>query len=261
MTPPRATDVPWALACVAAIRAHARGRRLAVFLDYDGTLTPIVDRPDDARIDAAMRERVAALARRVPVAVVSGRDLEDVRRRVGVPGITYAGSHGLDIDGPEGRRDAGAAAAAAVARAAGVLREVLGGAPGVVIEPKRFGVAVHYRLAPPDTVPAIQREVDAVVAGMPGLRRHDGKMVFDVQPDVPWDKGRAVATLVDLLGGPERVYALYVGDDRTDEDAFRALGDHGTGIVVWETPRPTAAHYHLRHPEDVGALLDALASG
>jgi trehalose-phosphatase len=183
-----------------------------------------------------------------------------VRSRVGVPGITYAGSHGLDIDGPGGRRDAGEAAAAAVVRAAAALRARLAGVPGVVLEPKRFGVSVHYRLADPAAVPAVEAVVDAVVRATSGLRRHDGKMVFEVLPDVPWDKGRAVTAMVALLGASGTVHALYVGDDRTDEDAFIALRDEGTGIVVWDAPRPTAARYHLRHPDDVGALLDVLAS-
>lgn len=252
--------IPSALTHVAEIRARAADRRLAVFLDYDGTLTPIVDRPEDAHLGSEMRARVARLATHVPVAVVSGRDLADVRARVGVPDLTYAGSHGLDIDGPAGRWDVGAAAAAAVVAATAALRTRLGDVPGVVIEPKRFGVSVHYRLADPAGVPAIARVVDAVVQEGRGLRRHDGKMVFEVQPDVPWDKGRAVTTLVDLLGGARAVHALYVGDDRTDEDAFRALRASGTGIVVWDAPRATAARYCVRDPDEVGVLLDALAS-
>jgi trehalose 6-phosphate phosphatase len=255
-----ATAIPSALERVDEIRARATGRRLAVFLDYDGTLTPIVDRPEDAWLAPAMRERVARLAARLPVAVVSGRDLADVRGRVGLEGITYAGSHGLDIDGPGGRRDAGPAAAAAVARATAVLRRRVGSVAGVVIEPKRFGVSVHYRLVDPAAVPALVDAVDQVVREAAGLRRRDGKMVLEVQPDVPWDKGRAVQSLVTLLGGRRAVHALYLGDDRTDEDAFRALRSGGTGIVVWSAPRPTAARYHLRDPDEVGALLDALGT-
>jgi len=250
--------IPSALDRVDEIQARAAGRRLAVFLDYDGTLTPIVDRPEDAHLAPPMRTRIARLATQVPVAIVSGRDLADVRARVGVAGITYAGSHGLDIDGPSGQRDAGAAATAAVARATDALVRRAGAVPGVVIEPKRFGVSVHYRLVDPAAVPALERIVDAVVRETTGLRRHDGKMVFEVQPDVPWDKGRAVMALLALLGGEAAVHAIYVGDDRTDEDAFRALRDGGTGIVVWDAPRPTAARYRLRDPDDVGTLLDAL---
>jgi trehalose 6-phosphate phosphatase len=260
MSAPSIESVPWALSELDAIRARAADRRVALFLDYDGTLTPIVDRPEAAVLTPAMRARVARVARMMPVAVVSGRDLADVRARVGVPDITYAGSHGLDIDGPVGRHDVGSDAAERVARAAERLEERFSdeAIPGVLIERKRFGVSVHYRLVEAERVAAVEHVVGGVVKEIPGLRRHDGKKVFEVQPDVPWHKGRAVETLLDLLGGARDVHAVYVGDDRTDEDAFRALRADGTGIVVWDAPRPTAARYHLRDPNDVGTFLDRL---
>jgi trehalose-phosphatase len=252
--------IPSALERVAEIGLRAAGRRLALFLDYDGTLTPIVGRPEDAILAPEMQRRLERLAGHLPVAVVSGRDLEDVRGRVGVDGITYAGSHGLDIRGPGIRHDAGADAARAVSAVAATLERELPDVPGLLVERKRFGVSVHYRLVDPAAVPAIEAVVRRVVDAAEGLRRRDGAMVFEVQPDVPWDKGRAVEALLAVLGASERLHPVYVGDDRTDEDAFRVLVGTGTGIVVWTAPRPTAARYWLADPSEVGRFLDALAS-
>ncbi len=136
-----------------ALQALADGladRRPAVFFDFDGTLSDIVDDPDSARPVAGATEALGKLAARCPVAVLSGRDLADVTKRVGVQGIWYAGSHGFELTAPDGthhQNDDAAAAIPVLERAAGRLRDQLGEIPGVVVEHKRFGVAVHYRNA------------------------------------------------------------------------------------------------------------------
>jgi trehalose-phosphatase len=256
--------IPSALDRVAEITARARGKRLAVFLDYDGTLTPIVDRPEDALMGEQMRATVARLATHRMVAVVSGRDLADVRNRVGLAGLVYAGSHGFDIAGPGGLEQVlpqAREAVPALDAAERSLLAALGGIGGALVERKRFTIAVHYRLVREAEVPAVERAVDAALARHPGLRKRHGKKVFELQPDVAWDKGAAVRWLLEALAldGPD-VLPIYVGDDLTDEDAFRALAGRGIGVVVLDTPRATAAGYALREPTEVRVFLDALAS-
>src|SRR6202023_3076654 len=129
-------------------------RRPAVFYDFDGTLSDIVDDPDAARPVAGAAEALQKLAAQCPVAVLSGRDLADLTERLGVPGIRYAGRHGFELTAPDGthHQNAGAAGGLPVLeRAAGELRGRLGSVPGVVVEHKRFGVAVHYRNAARDS--------------------------------------------------------------------------------------------------------------
>ena len=122
------------------------GERLAVFLDYDGTLTPIVSHPEDAWLSESMRQTLRSLAARLPVAILSGRDLDDVRGRVHVDGIVYAGSHGFDIAGAGGvRRELGAAYLPVLDAAEAELREALDEIPGAQLERKHFSVAAHYR--------------------------------------------------------------------------------------------------------------------
>ena len=236
------------------------GERLAVFLDYDGTLTPIVSHPEDAWLSESMRQTLASLAARLPVAILSGRDLDDVRGRVLVDGIVYAGSHGFDIAGAGGlRRELGAAFLPVLNSAETELREALDEILGAQLERKHFSVAAHYRNVNEDDAFKVAAAVDAVAAGHRELRRIDGKKVYELLPDIDWNKGKAVLWLLETLE-LERGSALpiFIGDDRTDEDAFNALEKRGVGILVSEQPQETAASYCLNNPEEVEHFLRAL---
>lgn len=250
---------PNPLAAWKAFAGELAGRPLAVFLDYDGTLAPIVLRPEHARLSVGMRESLGALAASWPTFVVSGRDLGDVRRLVGIDGIAYAGSHGFDIAGPEIRFEVDPEIAPRIARAAVELRTALAVIPGARVEDKRFSVAVHHREVAAADVSYVERVVDGVVRALPGLRKTLGKKVFEVRPDVEWDKGRAVLWLIERLGLEDAV-PVYVGDDVTDEDAFRALASRGIAVLVSETPVPTAASWSLQDVDEVEELLRRLAA-
>jgi trehalose-phosphatase len=130
--------------------------------------------------------------------------------------------------------------------------------PGVQLERKRFSLAVHYRRVPEGNVKAVREAVARAQARHPALRVTSGKKVFELQPDVDWDKGRAVLWLIETLQLRDAL-PVYIGDDATDEDAFRALAGRGAGIAVLEAPRPTAAAYSLAGPAEVRELLAALA--
>jgi trehalose 6-phosphate phosphatase len=246
-------------------------RRPAVFLDYDGTLTPIVDRPEDARISESMREAVRGLARRCTVCVVSGRDRPVVQELMGVDDLVVAGSHGFDIWSPqEGTLEHEAAAGFEdlIDTVQARVREDVGGIEGVLIEPKKASVAVHYRLVPDDQRSKVHASVDSLLAQHPDeLKVTPGKMVYELQPKLDWDKGRAVLYLLEALRlDREDVVPLYLGDDITDEHAFQALKDNrGVGVFVGDPGDPevgsrtTAADFVLASVEEVERFLDALA--
>ncbi|HZI32073.1 MAG TPA: trehalose-phosphatase, partial [Candidatus Binatia bacterium] len=227
-------------------------QRLAVFLDYDGTLSPIVPRPEDAVLDEELRGIIRRLARQCVVAIVSGRGLADVRERVGLEEIVYAGSHGFEIAGPDGLEEENLEAQAArpaLDDAEARIMEKLKAVPGAQLERKKYSVAVHFR----NVDEARIQEVDAIVNEMAqrhaSLRRSGGKKVFELQPNVDWHKGRAVDWLLKTLGLDQAdVLPLYLGDDLTDEDAFRALRRSGIGIIVRDEPRATAARCALESP-------------
>lgn len=261
-----ASTVPSALDAFDDFVAAFAGRRPAVFLDYDGTLTPIVSRPDLAVLEDSVRGGVARLAGLCPVAVVSGRDLDDVAGLVDLADLVYAGSHGFDIRGPDLRVRIGAEQAPALDRAEAALKQELSAIEGALVERKRFAIAVHTRLVAPERKAAVAEAVHRQGAAQDGLRVTGGKEIHELRPDVPWDKGRAVLSLLDTLdlaGGD--VLPVYIGDDETDEDAFRALAGRGTGIRVMDGPAPTAAAWRLHDPREVAVFLarlaDALESG
>lgn len=256
------TLIPSALDRMPEIAACLRQRRPAIFLDYDGTLTPIVERPEEARMDEETRALVARLATLCPVAVVSGRDLPDVRARVGLD-LYYAGSHGFDIAGPGGLRHAHERAVAAepvLDAAEHDLRRALAAIAGARVERKRFSIATHYRMVRSAELPAVERAVNGVRARHAGLRRGRGKKVIELLPALDWDKGAAVLWLLRALElDAADVLPIYVGDDLTDERAFRALATRGLGIVVREKPRPTLARYRLCDPAEVRGFLATIA--
>lgn len=258
------TSLPSALERTDEIRRRMAGRRLAVFLDYDGTLTPIVAHPDLAVLADDMRAAVEALAARCAVAIVSGRDLDDVRGKVEIDSVYYAGSHGFDIVSPDGARsqyEEGAAFLPALDGAAAELRGPLEAIPGAWAERKRYAIAVHYRQAAEVYEPAVAAIVDRVLAAHPRLRKSGGKKVFELRPRIDWHKGKAVLRLLAELGldTPDAL-PVYVGDDETDEDAFRALRDRGIGVVVRDGPRETAARYALDDTDAVRRFLELLAA-
>ncbi len=252
------TPPPNALEQIEEIRQRLQGHELALFTDYDGTLTPIVDQPEEARLDEGMRSHLQSLARHCRVAIVSGRDLQDVRHMVGLDNLYYAGSHGFDIAGPGDlhmqQQDA-QTSLPDLDQAEQQLRQKLAEMAGVKLERKGFAIAIHYRNAKVPT-DAIEKVVDTVNADAPTLRKKSGKKIFELQPDVDWDKGHAIQWLMHKLNlTPPQVVPMYLGDDTTDEDAFRALKDHGITILVGadDSDLDTQAQYLL---PDTNAVHD-----
>ena len=239
-----------------------RSGRLAIFLDYDGTLTPIVSQPQKALLPNSMRQTIRELAARTPVAILSGRDLDDIRQRVDLDTIIYAGSHGFDIAGPgELRKQVAAEFLPSLDLAEKELEKAVAGILGARVERKRFSIAAHYRNVKEGDVPKLEGAVRDVAARHRELRRMEGKKVYELLPDIDWDKGKAVLWLLETLGLERaKVRPIYIGDDRTDEDAFRALGQCGAGILVSEQPRPTAASYSLKDPTEVERFLRGLVA-
>src|SRR5947207_258472 len=252
--------IPSALEHVQEIAGGAG--RAAVFLDYDGTLTPIVSQPEDAWLSDSMRQKLRELAARAPVAILSGRDLDDVRRRVNIDSIVYAGSHGFDIAGPGGlRRQMATEFLPNLDITEKELHKALDGIPSARVERKHFSIAAHYRNVKENDVPAVERAVSYVGARHPELRRIDGKKVYELLPRIGWDKGKAMLWLLETLDLKSNdVRPIYIGDDSTEEDAFRALEQSSIGILVSEQVQPTAARYLLKDPREVEHFLCELAA-
>ncbi|MGF1472440.1 MAG: trehalose-phosphatase [Rubrobacteraceae bacterium] len=263
-------DLPHALTNEEELEGRLDGKTPAVFLDYDGTLTPIVDRPEDAIISDGMRDAVSGLAERCPVCVVSGRDRQVVQELMGLDNLIVAGSHGFDIWSPdEGtiERSEGAEFDAVLGEVKSRLHEEVDPIEGTLVEPKKASVAVHYRLVAEDEKPRIKEIVDDILSDHPDeLKVTPGKMVYEIQPKLDWDKGKAVLYLLEALElDRDDVVPMYLGDDVTDEHAFEALDGRGIGIFVGRAEDPevadrgTTADYILHTMDEVEEFLDTLA--
>jgi len=248
--------------------AWRRTGRLVLLLDFDGTLAPIVDRPELAAMPEVTRRALERLRARPgeEVAVVSGRGQAHTRERAAIPGIAYAGNHGMEIHGPGIDRIHPEAAAArpVLERAAGALGDAIAAIPGAFVEDKELTLSVHFRLAPRDRVDELHAIVRRVVEPLEGVHLTEGKQVIEVRPNVDWNKGRAVLFLLDQMRPPPDAPILYFGDDRTDEDAFRALAGHfasAEGVLVADhPPAETAATSFVHTPAEVGEVFAALAA-
>ena len=231
---------------------------LLLCLDFDGTLAPIVENPDEA----ALHPEVDGLLRTlrdhpdVVLAVVSGRALDDVRSRVGLDGLHYAGNHGLETlrDGDRVVDPDAAEAVPAVERIVDRLEADLADVSGAHVEDKGVTATVHVRQAAPDQAEDVADHVRSVTADEP-VRLTTGKEVLEVRPRVDCDKGQAVRRLVEDHPGH---LPMYVGDDTTDEAAFRELDPSGVSVHVGDG-RDTAATARVDDPDQVAALLAWLA--
>ncbi|HKV43999.1 MAG TPA: bifunctional alpha,alpha-trehalose-phosphate synthase (UDP-forming)/trehalose-phosphatase [bacterium] len=247
--------------------AVARGRPLALLMDFDGTLTGFADDPDSVRIPPRIRAALARIARAPDtlVAIVSGRALGDIQVRAGIDGIVYAGNHGLEIAGPgwtwtlpEAER-----ATEAIGACCARLRARLHGVPGVWLEDKGLTASVHYRGSPRRHVEQVRMAVLEEVARLSprtiGVRQ--GKDVIELRPNISWDKGAAVRWVLTRALGDDWVASasvVYLGDDRTDEDAFEALPAPAVTVKVGPNSHPTAARYAVRNIDEVYRFIEMI---
>ena len=234
--------------------AFLSGKKVVFFLDYDGTLTPIVDRPDLAVLSQEMREVITKLSKKYTTAIVSGRMREDVENLVGIKGLFYAGSHGFDIVGPNFTlvQPEAKELIPLVDKVTKYFYEQLGNVPGLLVEEKKFSVAVHYRLVDEKKhFEQIKKCVTEKVKSLPQLRLMHGKKVFEILPSIDWDKGKAVRWIMKAFNLDwDEVVAVYIGDDTTDEDAFRMVATRGVGVLVASKLKSSSATYQLNSPED-----------
>lgn len=246
-----------------------KAAHVLLLADYDGTLTPIAPRPVEAILSVSVREKLARLAQKASfsVGVISGRAIEELKAMVGIKGIYYAGNHGLEIEGP-GLRYVNPAAAAGrdiIKGLAGRLAAELDKIQGVIIQDKDLSISVHYRLVAKGEVGRVGEIVKRVTAA---LRKEGkivlspGKKVWEIKPPVDWDKGKAVKTVADAVKkniNGQRLLTIFLGDDVTDEDAFKVIQrPAGWGVYVGPENDTSAAGYCLDSPAEVEVLLDRL---
>lgn len=233
---------------------------LLLCLDFDGTLTPLQDEPAQVSLAPHMQRALRSLTGQpgLYLAIISGRDRADLQSRVRMPGLIYAGNHGLEISG-EGIlfiEPTAAGCSDLIKRLAEELGRKLQGVAGTIVEDKGLTLSIHYRQVAEADAEQVRHLVHAALAGTDHpFQLSTGNKVYDVRPRVYWNKGSAVGWIKEQLGKPD-LLVIYVGDV-TDEDAFTALPD-GITIKVGD-PSETAAQYHLENQSGVRKFLEWLA--
>ena len=252
------------------IKQLKSARHILLLLDYDGTLTPIVERPELANLSEANRQLLKALARKnnFTVGIISGRALEDLKNKVGISNVIYAGNHGLEIEGP-GIRFVNPLAEEfkPILRIMHyVLSEALRTIKGVWVENKEFSLSVHYRMVNKKRTREVKSIFERMVGGIQAagkVKITSGKKVFEVRPGIAWDKGNAIKMLMKKYGKGGRksgLLPIYIGDDQTDEDGFKVIENYerGLSILVGKQGSHSAARYFLESPAEVATFLSLL---
>lgn len=277
---------PSALDSFEKIIDQAKDKKIAMFLDYDGTLSPIVDDPDCAFMSESMRSTVRKVSKYFPTAIISGRSRDKVFDLVKLPELYYAGSHGMDIIGPvsetlskthpncvkstdpQGKEISLFQPAREflpmIDEVFRTLIEITKDIKGAKVENHRFCASVHYRNVEENNWTTIGQRVHDILKNYPRLRSTHGRKVLEIRPVIDWNKGKAVEFLLESLGLTDRndVLPIYIGDDKTDEDAFKVLreSNRGYGILVSPARKESSALYSLRDPTEVMKFLQMLVN-
>lgn len=253
--------------CWEELKDELRDEFIFICLDYDGTLTPIADTPDKAVLSNETRSALMTLIHNSScrLSIISGRSLKDIKMRVGLKNIIYVGNHGLEIEGPNIRFEGmiSQRLQAVIRHIYEELQDKLLGIKGVIVEDKTITLSVHYRLAKPDdalTAKKVVREITQPHLGTNKIKVNAGKKVLEIKPAIEWDKGKVVLWLLarqQFKLEDRKILPIYVGDDVTDEDAFKILRNKGLTIFVGE-PGTSQAEYYLKDTKEVVEFIQRI---
>jgi len=241
-----------------------RAGKILLLLDYDGTLVPIASRPELALMPPDLRHLLIELREedRIILGIISGRALKEIKELVAIEGIIYVGNHGLEIESfplPY----SSSALRECLYRLRLVRTEMtrsLQAFPGSLLEDKGLVLAIHYRNLAPGLVDQLRELVETHLRPYQDwLVLVGGKKVWEIRPRIDCNKGTAVTAILETLSSHQRgLLPIYLGDDRTDEDAFEVLRERGITIYIGPAPHLSAARYYLPSQGEVKRFLEFL---
>ena len=254
------------------IEKTLKGKSIYLFLDYDGTLAPIALTPGMAVMPEKTKDVLRQLSKPSShkIAIISGRALKDISRRVGLKNIVYVGNHGFEIKGPKisFKSPVPFLYKKTLKEIKIKLEKALSSIDGVLIENKGFSLSVHYRLTDKENVPVVKARFYTTIFPyefMNNVQVKPGKMVLEIKPPTSWNKGKAVLWLLArqkflLRKKKQKILPIYIGDDVTDEDAFSALKNKGWAVRIGKLQK-SCARYYMKNTEEVSDLLRLLLQG
>lgn len=225
-------------------------RKKFFFFDYDGTLTPIVKKPELAKLDSEIKKLLRKISGKCPTAIISGRPLNEIKKLVGLKNIIYSGNHGLEIE-IKGRKiiqDVPLESKKEIHRIKNKLRKEIKKIDGAFLEDKGLTLSIHWRLTGKKYLPKLFAIIRETICNNSRVRLTKGKKVWEIRPNINWDKGRAVNRILSLLAARYSLLAIYIGDDTTDEDAFKVL-KNGITIRIGESKKSKAGYYLKKQSE------------
>ncbi len=236
-------------------------KNIALLLDYDGTLVPIKKRPELARIHPSRRKLLDRILKIIPVSIVSGRSLSEMNKFIRLDGVSIIGNHGFEISynkkvwvHPEAKKIRGI-----LRKTMSRIKERTKNLNGVIVEDKGLSGSVHLRLLKSGQKGVLRKIVEEeVTKGNGKLKIRKGKKVFEIIPNIGWDKGKGVEKFFSLLNLKEDFLKIYIGDDETDEDAFRTLKDKDITILVGRR-KNSLAKFRLKNVEEVWLFIKELS--
>ncbi len=237
---------------------------VVLFMDYDGTLTPIVERPDLAILSEETKDLLHNISRlsKYTLCIVSGRQLDNLKKLIGIRDIYYVGNHGLEVEGP----DVNYVNSSAI-KIRPIIDELyqkftneLRYIEGVLLEHKNIAVTVHYRMVHDNNIPEVKDIFGRIIQSYlekGDIRITENKKTLEVLPNADWNKGKMILYILDLLNNnkTKSVLPIYIGDDTTDEDAFSALDNKGVSVIVSEQIRESYAKYYVKDVDGVIKFL------
>jgi trehalose-phosphatase len=246
-----------------------KARKLVfLLLDYDGTLTPIVSRPELARVSLKTKKLLKDLSANesFKIAIISGRPLREIKRLVGLKSVIYAGNHGLELEGPDIKLiNRGAALKKRLmANISKSLKRAISGLKGAFVENKGLTLSVHFRLMHKRHLGKLKFILSRTLRPWKAKRAFritGGKMVYEIRPSVNWNKGKAAKWILHHYRTKRaKTLTICIGDDRTDEDMFKALGKRAINVSVGKPDESSSAGYYLKNTEEVKRFLSRLAN-
>ncbi len=247
------------------IKPRLRDKHIFIFFDYDGTLTPIVETPDKAILSETARKLLLKMSRnsRLKLAFISGRSLKDIKNRIKIKNGIYSGNHGLEIEGPNIKFKplVSPRYQMIIRYIKEALNKKVSSISGAFIEDKGVSLSLHYRLVPRGKWALLRNIFNEVVnpylvRGKISIKK--GKMVLEVAPSYKWNKGDTVMWLLkkhEFALKRAKFIPIYIGDDLTDESAFKALKNKGLTICVGKT-KLSEARYYLKNPGETAEFLE-----
>ena len=236
-------------------------RKILFFLDYDGTLAPIKRTPSLAKITKPVKNTILKLSKKsgVEVFIISGRSLKDIKKFISIPGITYAGNHGMEISGP-GLKYINKTAKSlkpVIKKSINFLKKNIK-VRGVIFENKGYTASVHYRVVKKKDLPLLKKAFFKHIKKLKKLYNIKvtlGKKIFEIRPKSEWNKGKSIKWILSKKSYQKKCLPICIGDDITDEDSFKAVGKRGITIFVSRKNKKTSAQYIIDSPMEVYKLL------